>query len=109
MKFVSFKDIPDIPTTHGVGTKKVIIAPNTMSNVHQFGRTEFKLGEAVTPHSHKNFAEVMWVESGEAEMTVDEKSFPIVSGDCITVEVGETHAITVTKEPFVLFFFAVYK
>ena len=61
---------------------------------------------SVPSHFHRASEEVYFVLDGSALMTVDDKSYPITTGDVIMVERGERHQV-VTREGERLEFLAI--
>lgn len=110
MKHVKTFDLPEMPTSHsGVGKKRQIINTGEVPHLHQFGRVTFQPGEVVTEHSHEDFSEIMYIEEGQGDMKVDNETFQINKGSCITVSPNEKHTITVTGDkPLTLLFFGIY-
>lgn len=78
--------------------KKVMVDGTTIPHLNQFAEASFPPGETAPAHAHADLYEVFLVESGSGTMTVDGREIAMTVGSCITVEPGETHAISNTGE-----------
>lgn len=77
--------------------KKVILKKGTIPNLMMFSRATFKKNQSVETHKHDTMFEVFFIQSGKAQFTVNNKTYTLEAGNCITIEPGEFHS---QKNPF---------
>lgn len=68
-KRIIYKDISlidDIPTSHSIGLKKVIIKNESRSKLEQVALGFFKAGENVEKHSHVSMEEFYFFQTGRS-------------------------------------------
>lgn len=62
-----------------------------------FCRVAYEPGAHVPRHSHEHTEQLMWVLSGELEMTVGEETKRIGAGDCVVINPGIDHELSSPK------------
>jgi mannose-6-phosphate isomerase-like protein (cupin superfamily) len=109
MKKRSLKNIKKQSISHNPAIlKQMLIGWDEQAPINQFARAVFPPGESVPSHQHGDMIEVFYVESGSAVAQIAGQEVELNSGDCLTVEPGEDHAITSTGDSeFVVLYFGV--
>ena len=110
MQISTLDTLPDVATTHaGIGTKKVILSDGIVPHLQQLGRVQCNPGQILQRHHHTDMYEIMIVDEGHGEITINEKTFVLNKGTCITVDPNEDHEIKNRgTTPLALFFFGIY-
>ena len=99
MHFANLKDLEEAVVSHNHNIrKKVFIGPNTLQNLIYFSRAVFPPGETAETHNHSDMAEIFYVSSGCAQVTVNGQDFICTEGSCITIEPHENHQLTNTGD-----------
>lgn len=89
------KDIEPVLTSHGVGTKRVLLAASeTDSSITQIAVTSLSQGEEATAHKHDSMEEYFFFLKGDARMSVDGEEVLCRQGDFVRVECGSIHVLT---------------
>lgn len=82
------------PTTHEVGSKKVLLSPNeTESAVTQIAVTCLEKGEKVEAHIHKTMDEHYFFLEGEAILFLNNEKHVCRYGTYILVYSGAVHSL----------------
>ncbi len=90
-------DRPEQPVSHNPAIRKrVLLDQDAIPHLNQFAEACVPAGEQVGAHVHEDLYEVFLVTAGSGEMRIDDQRITLAPGCCITVEPGETHAITNT-------------
>ena len=93
MKKTHINNITETKANHqGNILKKILIGKGEIPHVMMFNTATFKPHEKVELHKHDTMYEVFYVQSGKAEFTINNNSFIVEAGHCITVEPGEWHS-----------------
>ncbi|KAK9763406.1 hypothetical protein K7432_009942 [Basidiobolus ranarum] len=79
-------------------SKRVLLKYGDIPNITQFAQAVLKPGQVSSMHSHQDMSEVFFVQSGFAEMEVDETLLSLSPGSCITIRPKEKHEIRNTGE-----------
>ena len=58
-----------------------------------FCQVQYEPGADVSTHSHADSEQVMWILSGELEMTVGEETQTIGEGACVVINRGVEHSL----------------
>lgn len=99
MKFSVLSQLPIQFSNHNQAIqKKVMLKPGDIPYLTNFSQAVFSPGQKVIPHYHETMYEVFFVESGEGIIRINEVDYPLLSGNCITVEPGEVHELINTGE-----------
>ena len=95
MYLANLADLRDCGVSHNHSIrKKVLIQPNTLNNLVYFSRAVFPPGQKAETHHHSDMAEIFYVSSGSAHVTVDGHDFVCPAGTCIAIEPHEQHRLT---------------
>ena len=90
----NIKELPIIPTTHGVGEKRVLLnSQETSTPLTQIAVTRLKAGEMAKEHLHPTMEEFFLFQKGDAIMTVGEEQITCSSGDFISIPANTPHAL----------------
>ncbi|NER78720.1 MAG: cupin domain-containing protein [Leptolyngbya sp. SIO1D8] len=109
MKRVSLDTIPAQGVSHNAAIRKqVMLRGGDLPHLTQFAQAQFEPGQVATAHAHTDMHEVFFVQSGQGQMTVDGKVYPLFPGVCIAVAPEETHEVCNTgAEQLVLNYFGI--
>ncbi len=99
MKITSLNDIPFSEVSHNQNIKKqVMIQSAEINKITNFSRATFPPGECAPAHSHNDMTEVFFIVSGSGEIRINQKNYSLTTGNCITVEPGESHELVNSGE-----------
>lgn len=99
----NIKDIQALPTSHGAGMKKVLIAPkDTPSNITQIAHTTMEAGEHIKGHTHSDMEEHFYIEQGSGRIVLDGVDYPMQDGDYFYVPAGVSHELFIGDTPLVM-------
>ena len=94
MKFTSLNQLPEESVVHNPAIKKkVMLRLGDLPHLTNFSQSRFAPGQIAVAHTHKNMAELFFVEAGAGIICIDGKEYPLEPGNCIAVEPGEIHEI----------------
>lgn len=71
--------------------------------------TELKPTKSTRGHKHEGQEEVYYFVSGTGEMELDEKRFPVATGDVVLIEDGVFHRVHNTNSLQCLYFVCVFQ
>lgn len=95
MKLVKSNQLSEVGVSHDPSIKKkVIIGDNEIPQLKMFSTVTFRTGQFVERHRHASMYEVFYIQQGKAEFCVNEVTFTVEEGDCITIEQGEFHSMS---------------
>lgn len=105
MKLVRFDSKHFEPASHedpvnpGV-LKKILLKQEEIvpGRVQMVNWALLPVGKSFVPHFHEDMDEVFIMVSGEADLTVDSETISMRKGDCVVVEMQETHTMQNTGE-----------
>ena len=109
MKINSISHADQVEVSHNPSIKKnVLVANGEIDHISNFSRAVFPPNEVAYSHSHGDMTEVFYIESGWGLITVNENSYPLSKGMCVTVEPTETHELkNVGSTDLVVLYFGV--
>lgn len=94
MKLCALADLEETTVSHNPKIRKqIFIANGEIPSITNFARAVFPPGEVAHVHCHTDMTEVFLIESGHGTITVNDRSFSISAGTCITVEPQEAHEL----------------
>lgn len=101
MKLVRAKDLIEEGTSHNPEVKKqVILRKGDLPHQMMLGTAVLQPGQEVSPHRHDSMHEVFVLQEGQLEFIVNQNTFVLEKGDCITIAPQETHRIkNTTNQP----------
>ncbi len=97
----------ELEVSHNTKIKKhVLISKDVIDHLTMFSRAVFPPGEIADSHSHSEMTEVFFVVSGQGLILVNDRSVPLQTGTCVTVEPEEMHELknTGSTDMVVLYF-----
>ena len=90
----SLSDITPVPSSHKVGTKRVLLAANESGcAITQIAVTDLKAGEVAETHVHEDMMEGFYVMNGSLDITLDGETLHCVKDDFVWVECGMRHEL----------------
>jgi mannose-6-phosphate isomerase-like protein (cupin superfamily) len=95
MKQVSIKDIGGEVIKDNA---QYLLKDNTFGKNLILSSTFLRANQKTNGHKHEGQEEVYFFIDGEGEMTIDEETFPVKSGDVICIEDGEFHKVNNTGD-----------
>ncbi len=99
----SLSSLAIVPTSHGTGEKRVLLAnEETETSVTQIAITHLKKGEQVESHIHPTMEEYFYFMKGEVKLTADGDVCLCRAGDFIQVPAGVAHALEVLEDTEVM-------
>lgn len=98
---VSTKEAPRYLIANGKGSATLLLNASTGASAASVTLLELGKGAAVPEHVHETSAEILYVEEGTAEMTLNGQKLRAERGDAIYIPAGAKHSATVVSEgPF---------
>lgn len=101
MKYISADASDFVPASHedpnrpGVMKRVIATAAELQSGiVPMVNWARLPKGHSFALHFHQDMQEVFVLISGRVEMTIDETSITMTSGDTVIVDAGEVHKMT---------------
>jgi len=94
---VSTAEAPTFRIAQGKGTAVLLVNEETGARAASMGVLELDAGAGVPEHIHENSVEMLYVEEGTAEMTVEGKVLPVRSGDAVYIPAGVRHAARIPE------------
>lgn len=86
--------INPIPTSHGIGNKRVLLASyETSTKLTQIAITDLMEGEESEPHVHSTMEELFLVTEGEVIIRIEEQNYQLAAGGFMQVCAGTHHSI----------------
>ena len=96
----NIEDIDAVPTSHGAGMKKVLIAKHeTPSNITQIAYTTVDKGEHILGHTHTDMEEHFFIEKGSGCIVLNGVEYPMHDGDYFYVPAGMMHELCIGDTP----------
>lgn len=74
------------------GTATLLVNEETGARAASMGILELQGGAGVPEHIHENSVEILYVEEGGAEMTIEGQVMPVKQGDAVYIPAGTRHA-----------------
>jgi quercetin dioxygenase-like cupin family protein len=94
---VSTADAATFRIAQGKGTAILLVNEETGARAASMGVLELQGGSGVPEHIHENSVEMLYVEEGEAEMSVEGKTLPVRPGDAVYIPAGTRHAARIPE------------
>jgi putative monooxygenase len=89
---VSTSDAPAFRISQGKGTAILLANEETGARAASLGVLELQGGAGVPEHIHEHSVEMLYVEEGGAEMTIEGQVMPVRAGDAVYIPAGTRHA-----------------
>jgi len=94
---VSTAEAPTFRISQGKGTAILLVNEETGARAASMGLLELDAGAGVPEHIHENSVEMLYVEEGTIEMTVEGKVLTVRSGDAVYIPAGVRHAARIPE------------
>ena len=95
---VSTAEAPRHAIAEGKGAATLLLNPSTGSTAAALTLLELQPGAAVPEHTHATSVEILYIEEGAAEMTVDGQTLRVGKGDAVYIPAGAKHSAKVVSE-----------
>jgi putative monooxygenase len=82
----------------GRGTATLLVNEDTGAREASLGVLELQGGVAVPEHVHADSVEMLYVEEGSAEMTVEGQRLTVRPGDAVYIPAGQRHSARVPED-----------
>jgi putative monooxygenase len=89
---VGAAEAPAFRIAQGRGTATLLLEASTGARAASLGVLELQGGASVPEHVHPDSVEMLYVEQGEAEMTVEGQVLPVRAGDAVYIPAGTRHS-----------------
>jgi mannose-6-phosphate isomerase-like protein (cupin superfamily) len=94
---VSTAEAPTFRISQGKGTAILLVNEETGARAASLGVLELEAGAGVPEHIHEDSVEMLYVEEGTAEMTVEGKVVPVRSGDAVYIPARVRHSARIPE------------
>jgi quercetin dioxygenase-like cupin family protein len=88
---------PTFRIAQGKGTALLLLNEETGASAASLGVLELQGGATVPEHVHADSVEMLYVEEGGAEMTVEGQAMPVRQGDAVYIPAGLRHSVRVAE------------
>lgn len=95
---VSTSEAPRHAIAQGKGSATLLLNPGTGASAASLQLLELQPGGTVPEHVHEGSAEILYIEEGEAEMTVAGQTLRVGKGDAVYIPAGAKHSAKVVSE-----------
>ncbi len=95
---VSTAEAPRHGIAQGKGSATLLLNPGTGATAASLQLLELQPGAAVPEHVHTGSVEILYIEEGEAEMTVGNQTLRVAKGDAVYIPAGAKHSAKVVSE-----------
>jgi quercetin dioxygenase-like cupin family protein len=95
---VSTREAPRYLIANGKGSATLLLNASTGATAASMTLMELGKGAAVPEHVHETSAELLYIEDGAAEMTVDGQKLRVERGDAVYIPAGAKHSAQVVSE-----------
>ncbi|MBN1208391.1 MAG: cupin domain-containing protein [Myxococcaceae bacterium] len=95
---VSTKEAPRHQIASGKGSATLLLNASTGATAASMTLLELGKGATVPEHVHETSAELLYIEDGAAEMTVDGQKVKVEKGDAVYIPAGAKHSAQVVSE-----------
>jgi quercetin dioxygenase-like cupin family protein len=94
---VASAEAPAFRISQGKGTATLLVNEETGARAASMGILELQGGAGVPEHIHENSVEMLYVEEGGAEMTIEGQVMPVKQGDAVYIPAGTRHAARIPE------------
>jgi quercetin dioxygenase-like cupin family protein len=95
---VSTAEAPRHAIAEGKGAATLLLNPSTGATAASLTLLEFQPGTTMPEHTHATSVEILYIEEGAAEMTVDGQTLRVGKGDAVYIPAGAKHSAKVVSE-----------
>jgi quercetin dioxygenase-like cupin family protein len=94
MKICTLSEMPTSQVSHNPEiTKRLMINASVVPHLTNFSQAVFKPNQKTVMHAHASMFEVFFVQSGKGYVKVGDIVYPLVAGNCVTIEPGDQHEL----------------
>ena len=90
-------EAPAFRISQGKGTARLLVNAETGASAASLGVLVLQAGAGVPEHTHETSVEMLYVEEGSAEMTVEGQVLPVRAGDAVYIPAGTRHAARIPE------------
>ncbi|HEX8439322.1 cupin domain-containing protein [Archangium sp.] len=94
---VGTAEAPTFRISQGKGTAILLVNEETGARAASLGVLELQGGAGVPEHIHEHSVEMLYVEEGGAEMTIEGQVLPVRAGDAVYIPAGTRHAARIPE------------
>ncbi|QRK12008.1 cupin domain-containing protein [Archangium violaceum] len=94
---VGSADAPTFRVSQGKGTAILLVNEETGASAASMGVLELQAGAGVPEHLHERSVEMLYVEEGGAEMTIEGRMLPVKQGDAVYIPAGTLHSARIPE------------
>jgi quercetin dioxygenase-like cupin family protein len=95
---VGTAEAPAFRIAQGKGTATLLLNEATGARAASLGVLELQGGAQVPEHIHEDSVEILYIEEGGAEMTVEGQPMRVRAGDAVYIPAGVRHAARVPED-----------
>ncbi len=95
---VATAEAPRHAIAQGKGAATMLLNPATGATAASLTLLEFQPGTTVPEHTHATSVEILYIEEGTAEMTVDGQTLRVTKGDAVYIPAGAKHSARILSE-----------
>lgn len=90
-------EAPRYSIAQGKGSATLMLNPETGASAASLTLLEFQPGAAVPEHVHTGSVEILYLQEGEAEMTVAGQTLRVGKGDAVYIPAGTKHSAKIVS------------
>ncbi len=94
---VASSEAPTFRIGQGKGTAVLLLNEATGASAASLGVLVLETGAQVAEHIHEHSVEMLYVEEGSAEMTVEGQAYTVKAGDGVYIPAGVRHSARVPE------------
>lgn len=94
---VGSAEAPTFRISQGKGTALLLVNEETGARAASLGVLELLAGAGVPEHIHADSVEMLYVEEGGAEMTIEGQTMPVKRGDAVYIPAGTRHSARIPE------------
>ncbi|WP_375770144.1 cupin domain-containing protein [Archangium gephyra] len=94
---VGSAEAPTFRISQGKGTAILLVNEETGARAASLGVLELQAGAGVPEHIHADSVEMLYVEEGGAEMTIEGQKMPVKQGDAVYIPAGTRHSALIPE------------
>ncbi|SEM88974.1 Cupin domain-containing protein [Stigmatella aurantiaca] len=94
---VSSADAPAFLLPGGKGTARLLVNAETGASAASLGILELQAGAGVPEHVHEHSVEMLYVEEGHVEMSIEGRALSVQPGDAVYIPAGVRHLARVPE------------
>lgn len=109
MKLNNVNAIAETEVSHNANIKRRrMIEFGEIAGLTNFSQATFPAGEVAPAHSHTDMVEIFFVKQGSGTIIIDGSAYALTEGDCIRVDINESHELqNTTEQPLTVIYFGI--